>query len=235
MIGNAKHASEGASEIGPEVVATWCERRDGLHEAIARQPDAEWAWLWRTRLSVLDYLIQRYAADQDTSMRPHKSAEPIDEKRVPRRACEETTSPYDRAPQPAAREGVRKQNEAIEARLASLRRTNAERHIEARRQRDLAIEKRLEKVRQASAMFCARNELLAKELQPRKSEQQAELIASRKAVAQALRELDERDYKALRRKIAFDVGMTEFTEEPLDEETIRLILQEHGIEDEDAG
>lgn len=46
---------------------------------------------------------------------------------------------------------------------------------------------------------------------------------------------DQREHEDMRKHIIFDLGTTDLLEESLDEETSRVILQEHDIDPDEAG
>ena len=121
--------------IGGEVVAAWHERRDRLRSKIADQADAEWNWLWRTRLAVLQFLLQRYAPKQASRPVKFESAVRVPEPGTDAASAKaESTSPYDRVPPERGFALSQEKREAIHRKLQSLRRTNEPRYIEAERQ-----------------------------------------------------------------------------------------------------
>lgn len=46
--------------IDAATVARWRDNACTLRRLLAQHPDHDWAWLWRVRLRVADYLIHRY-------------------------------------------------------------------------------------------------------------------------------------------------------------------------------
>lgn len=228
--------------IDAATVALWRDRRSSISNKLAGQEQSEWAWLWRTRLSVLDYLIHRYDTEQETKAHRKKATSPRGtEGRIEAGTVrEESTSPYNQPPTEGLPWIADSKKELIQNRLASLQSTNARRHAKAEQladelrekvrswQRSLEL-KGLEQVRLAEAL---RNTAGATG-QPRTPANEGEPDQLR--LTEALNELDEREYKELRRYVAFDLGLLEYTDKPLDEDTIRMILSEHGIEPDEAG
>ena len=199
-----------ADKICAGTLALWRDRRDSLRTKVQEHTDAQWVWLWRTRLTVLDYLIQRYADDGVSALTRcvASRSEALGGPRAPY-PFQEPTSPYDRAPSSSPPMiGVGKKD-AIQSRLASLRCANAARHAEAEE-----TAKHLRELREVSPAPYEPDKLM---------------------IAEALQQSNEREFKELRKNITFDLGMTQLVEEELDEVTIRLILKEHGIEQDESG
>jgi hypothetical protein len=55
--------SESRPSISPELAALWYERTGQLRQMLREDPDGQWAWLWRLRLEILEYLTGRYGSD----------------------------------------------------------------------------------------------------------------------------------------------------------------------------
>jgi hypothetical protein len=231
---NASKRGE-TTRIDSATVALWRGRRDRLEDKLTEHEQAEWDWLWRTRLSVLEYLIRRYDNTHDAApLGETPTRGEVSRPRFTADVSEEPVSPYNRVPVDGTAWIADQKREAIQDRLASLRCANAQRHAEAEklaehlreavrlwqrsREQDKAKQLRLAK---------ALSDLSDPEQHPRPRTTQAYPDDLR--LAEALSELDEREHKALRRYIAFDLGVLDDTDEPLDDETIRQILIEHGI------
>lgn len=238
-----KHGRAKDKPISPEQLSAWQARRESLCRMLEREPDGEWAWLWGVRIKVLDYLLDQHGKPQQGESPVAGAAPATREVNSPADtstpAPAESTSPYDRGVDHAAvfrDDGLFDRNEKF-SRLASLHQSN-----EARRSREKPIpptpppisvlqqvlfptlfgedpaEKMRRGIRRTTYPESQAKPFTDEELQ---------------ALAEALQEIDERGYKALRRVIAFDLDLLELTDELLDEQTIRAILDEHGITPDD--
>lgn len=227
--------------IDAATVERWRDRRDKISEKLVAQEQAEWAWLWRTRLSVLDYLIDRYGTKQETGQPRKKTvmSGDVDERVETGEVREESILPYNRPPTSGLSWIADSKKEAIHERLASLQSANTERHVAAEKLAE-QLREEMRSLRSSIKLTRLEQSRLAETLSglaggsqeacPQASEDRADQVR----LVEALNELDEREYKALRRFIAFDLGLLEYTDEPLDEDSIRMILSEHGIEPDEA-
>lgn len=125
-MGQSKQADQGAA-LPRGVVRRWRCRRACLETELEKHPDSEWAWLWRARVRVLEYLIDRYkdgAAELGPIPRRTRSA--LGRSSPGPSGFVESTSPYDTTPQrptlPAAQPGGGVSEQ--QRRLASLHNTN---------------------------------------------------------------------------------------------------------------
>ena len=192
-----------SNPIDATTVALWRNRRSKISDKLVGHEQPEWAWLWRARLSVLDYLIYRYDTEQQgTDTNPKKTTPTRDaeggvgagEDR------EESVSPYNKPPTSGIPWIADSKKEAIQNRLASLQSANAERHIDAERMAEELREKvrswqgelelkRLEQLRLAKVL----SETAGTSEHARRQASLGE--PDRLRLAEALNELDEREYK----------------------------------------
>ena len=213
-----------ASRIDAATVALWHDRRDQLNDMLSQYAGAEWNWLWQTRLSVLDYLINRY--DHKLNASPSGETKPRGEAMKVRQAAKhppkESVSPYDHVANLGPAWIDEHNKNLIQTRLDSLRSANSKRLAEA--------EKKAHEIREAERMSKQQHHpAIARQPAPARERPDWHLQA------QALCELDEREYKEMRKFITFDLGLTELQEQTLDEKMIRAILKEHGIEQTERG
>lgn len=237
MFGKLATSSKQTKPIDGATVDLWRARREQLRDKLAGQDQAEWAWLWRTRVSVLDYLIHRYDSEQESNADQGVRQVPFSQEE--RKAdhsdrLDESVEPYSQKPVDGTSWIADQKKDAIQSRLASLQSANIRRHAEAEKQAE-AIRASILKFRQATNRKHAERTQLGDVTDTRRDPVSPVLQAEREKaerlrLAEALGELDEREYKDLRRCIAFDLGMLDYTYEALDEETIRLILAEHDID-----
>lgn len=213
----------------------WHERRRSLDQLLTTHADAEWAWLWRTRLKVIDYLIERYESAhrrRDDSVNhpptPPAAATPA-----------ESTAPYDQAPPDttAIERAAQIDRSAMVSRLNSLRHTNTDRRSKQPpippapppRVLKLYVRYTTHPSSHNPRPSPVRRLTYPRDL-PAPARQQD--LDEPEAVLEAM---DERGYKALRQIIAIDLGLIELTEEVLDDQSIRAILAEHGLDHEGIG
>jgi len=121
-----RRSTKPAPAPSAQVVARWRERRAALTHEVLHDQESDWAWLWQTRIKVLDYLIDRYADQQNTPSKTTERATAGTSQRTmaadQHAATGESTAPYDSAPPPSASfdAGLADRKH----RLASLRETN---------------------------------------------------------------------------------------------------------------
>jgi len=83
--------------VNPALVEAWLARYRGLGDALEKNPEGEWAWLWRVRRDILHYLLREYG--QSVSITDLAESQPKVKPTVP--ASPESTDSYLHATQRA--------------------------------------------------------------------------------------------------------------------------------------
>ncbi|MEM9347544.1 MAG: hypothetical protein AAGB26_13095 [Planctomycetota bacterium] len=213
MAGQPKR-ERGGQEVAKEVaimqeaVRRWRSRRAALETELGKQPDSEWAWLWQTRLTVLGYLIDRYRQEavDEQGCAPSRPRHVLNRVSMGLSSVVEETAPYDKVPAYAIVGNRFTDRSALRSRLHSLKSANAERHKEA--------------------------EKLADELRRLNELHRSQRADEHNDLVRALGDM-QRQAADERKQLFLDLSEAEQLDNSLDSHTIRLILEDHGIEPDD--
>lgn len=229
------------SQLDESRTEHWFARRNQLQDELGEHPNGDWAWLWRTRIKVLNYLIDRYASDAQAQARQIKSASAKQTAKSGAEIACESTRPYDNDPK-SQRSGPTSDlpcDDDRSRRLSSLHQTN-----EARRAEQPPIPPTPppypSKVIKLADLFAQRGwDTLPHDLQwLLESEVKSDELASRLAsTSPEFDQIEDRPlaradagYNMLRQVISNDMGQSNQHDPILSDDVIHAILREHGLD-----